>query len=118
MTRLCIINRNARSLAPKIDSLIDCMKETDTHVAIITETWLKDGEGLQRDKEDLALGASLGLLYKNRTHNANGIAYGGVVLIWNEGMINFQEVPLKNPDKFEVLVTVGTVPGQRESLLF
>ena len=35
-----IINGNARSLRPKIESLIDCFNETESTVGIITETWL------------------------------------------------------------------------------
>ena len=45
-----IINTNARSLCPKISSLIDCMSETDTRLAIITETWLQDGPQLEHNK--------------------------------------------------------------------
>ena len=42
-TQTNVINTNARSLCPKIDSLIDC---SDTTIAIITETWLADGKSL------------------------------------------------------------------------
>ena len=48
-TAINIINTNARSLSPKIDSLIDCFEELDATVGIVTETWLTDGESLQRD---------------------------------------------------------------------
>ena len=33
-----IINTNARSLCPKIESLIDCFEELDVHMALITES--------------------------------------------------------------------------------
>ena len=56
MTRLSIINTNARSLKPKLESLIDCMNETDGHVAVVTESWLKDGEALEEAKTDLMMG--------------------------------------------------------------
>ena len=35
-----IINTNARSLCPKIDSLVDCFEELNGTVGIVTETWL------------------------------------------------------------------------------
>ena len=47
------------------------MNETDAHVAIITESWLKDGKKLESDKQDISLGAGLGLLCKNRKPNPN-----------------------------------------------
>ena len=61
MTRLTLINTNARSLKPKLNSLIDCMNETDTHIAIVTESWLWDGLQLEADREDLILGSGIGL---------------------------------------------------------
>ena len=42
-TRLFIaLNTNARSLAPKLESLADCMTEIEADVAIVTETWMQD----------------------------------------------------------------------------
>ena len=52
------MNTNARSLCPKIHSLIDCFEDLQLTFATITETWLCDGEGLdEEDLSDLALGA-------------------------------------------------------------
>ena len=56
-----IINTNARSLCPKINSLIDCMEELPASLAIVTETWLSDGHGLEDDVDDLLNGAGLGI---------------------------------------------------------
>ena len=57
-----IINTNARSLCPKIDSLIDCLEEMNSSVGIITETWLADGASLEDDITDLIHGAGVGLI--------------------------------------------------------
>ena len=48
-----ITNTNARSLTPKITSFIDCFKEMETHIAVVTETWLQDGAALEDDVDDL-----------------------------------------------------------------
>ena len=37
-----IINTNARSLTPKINSFVEYLKELETSLAFITETWLSD----------------------------------------------------------------------------
>ena len=35
-----LINTNVRSLCPKINSLVECMKEVDAAFGVLTETWL------------------------------------------------------------------------------
>ena len=65
-TLINVINTNVRSLCPKIDSLIDCFDEMDATIGIITETWLADGDTLERDIHDLAKGAVLGMVCLNR----------------------------------------------------
>ena len=40
---LTIINTNARSLIPKIDSLDECFGELEADIAVVTETWMRDG---------------------------------------------------------------------------
>ena len=51
------INTNARSLCPKMSSLIDCFGDLSASIGVITETWLTDGESLQEDIDDLVLGS-------------------------------------------------------------
>ena len=75
-TNLTIINTNARSLCPKITSLIDCLDELEGSLAVVTETWLADGEALEADVVDLAAGAGLGMIHKNRLPNTHGVAHG------------------------------------------
>ena len=53
---LTLINTNARSLCPKVDSLIDCFHELSVDVAIVTEMWLKNGPELDQSVSDLELG--------------------------------------------------------------
>ena len=74
IVNLTIINTNARSLCLEIDSLVDCLNETDSHLAVVTETWLRDGESLEEDVEDLVQGTGLGMLYKNREACPNGVS--------------------------------------------
>ena len=60
------INTNARSLGPKINSLIDCFEEMEVAFGVITETWLAGGAGLQEDVEHFEAGAGIGLLTRSR----------------------------------------------------
>ena len=79
MTKLNIINANARSLKPKTSSLIDCMTELDVDFAILTETWLNDNQ-IGELQQDLSLGSGLGLVALNRKAHDNGVSYGGVAV--------------------------------------
>ena len=52
---LRIIDTNARSLGPKMKSLLDCIQE----ISIVTETWVRDGKDLEDDVQVLVLGRAL-----------------------------------------------------------
>ena len=47
---------NARSLSPKIISLMDCFEEFRLTLSIVTESWLADGTRLGEDLEELDMG--------------------------------------------------------------
>ena len=51
-----VINTNARSLYPKLNSLNDCMEETGAYLSVVTETWLRSGDELDKRKEHLGFG--------------------------------------------------------------
>ena len=70
------MNTNARSLKPKMDSLIENIKELQADLTIVTETWMRDKD-TQEAAQDLSLGARLGLLVRNRPPRDNGVTYGG-----------------------------------------
>ena len=93
------------------------MGETGAGVAVVTETWLKDGPGLQADMEDLRERAGLGMMVRNRRARESGVAYGGVACIWKESLGNFTEVKMKNPDGYEVLTCAGSLAGYRRKLV-
>ena len=76
-----IINTNARSLCPKINSLVDCFEEIGANLGVVTETWLSDGRGLEDDVQLFVLGTGLGMLYRNCPNNARGYAHGGVAFL-------------------------------------
>ena len=77
-----IVNTNARSLCPKINSLVDCFEEVGAQLGVITKTWLSDGIGLEDDVRDFVLGTGLGMLYRNRPENSRGFSHGGVAIVY------------------------------------
>ena len=76
---------NARSLVPKITSLIDAMHELDLTFAAITETWFKGGKQLQRELLDIEMAANIKIICRNRKSR------GGVCFAFRASMCNFKE---------------------------
>ena len=108
---LTFLNTNARSLCPKIKSLIDNMNEMDAAFAVVTETWLADGVTLEEDKQDLLLGEGFSLLCRNRQPDSRGRCYGGVGLMFRDDLCNFKQIDMPNQNNYEVLTAIGTVQG-------
>ena len=93
------------------------MCEIEAGVAVVTETWMREEEALDDIRRALELGEGMGMLCKNREPcQMNGVAYGGVALVWKERIGAFREVQLQNEEKHEVLVAVGTLRGQSRRL--
>ena len=90
---ITLINTYARSLTPKIDSLIDCFTEREVDIAVLTETWLRDGEELQANLLDLEQGAGISTLTLNRPpHPTTGVCHGGVAIMLKKTIGSFKTV--------------------------
>ena len=112
------MNTNARSLCPKIDSLLDCIEEMEATVAVVTETWLSDGQHLEDDKQDLLLGAGVSMICRNRNRNERtGLTHGGVAVMFREEACSFKEIKFDNHDNYEVLAVAGSIQGQKRKVL-
>ena len=105
-----VLVTNARSLSPKIESLINAFTEHDIDVALVSESWLKDGSVLNRDVIDLEHGTNLKIIYKNRPKNSVGARKvgGGVSIIFNKDTCNLKERKIVG-NKFELVVAVGRI---------
>ena len=115
---LTIINTNARSLCPKLDSLVDCYDELDVDIGIVTETWFRDGPDLDPALSDLDLGAGISSITLNREPNQQtGVAHGGVALLYKKKIGNFKKIDFPNPEKYEVLPVVGSLKGQSRKIV-
>ena len=58
-TIIKMLNTNARSLSPKIHSLLDNFRELELDLAVVTESWLADSRELDGDLVDLEEGTDL-----------------------------------------------------------
>ena len=101
---------NARSLAPKIESLHNNFEAHSLDVALVTESWLKDGSSLEQDIVDLEHGTDLKIVYKNRPKKqalARAVG-GGVSIIFNKHRCGFRERKITG-NKFELVAAIGRV---------
>ena len=108
--QLNIINTNARSLRPKIPSLIRCFLNLALTFAIVTETWFSSGGMLEKQSEDLLLGHGLVLHALNRPPSLSGASHGGVAVIARDSCTKSSIIKFANPEAFEVLPVLITLP--------
>ena len=82
---------------------MQCFSELEVDIAVVTETWLRDGLALDEDLRDLELGAGLGALVLNRRPNPRtGVAHGGVGIFYRKAIGTFKPLSLPNPEGFEL----------------
>ena len=111
-----IINTNARSLCPKVNSFIDCFNELDAQLAIVTETWFGDSPRLEQDLDDLLHATGIAMLTKNRAP-VGGVSYGGVAIAYRAASVQLQDLRYPNPDCFETIMAAGSMRGHSRKLV-
>ena len=116
---LKILLTNSRSLAPKIDSLQDYFTEHEIDIAMITESWLKDGRVLDQDVIDLEHGRDLKIIYRNRPKKSlsNRAVGGGVSIIYNKTKCTLRERKIRG-NKFELVAATGRLANSHKEMVF
>ena len=109
---LSFLNANARSLAPKIESLSDCLTEKGANIAFLTETWFQDSRDQYQALRDYSDRFSLGIINRNRSICARNLRqYGGVAIVYRYATTKLDEFILDNPNEYEVVAAVGKING-------
>ena len=111
-----MINTNARSIRPKLNSFVDNFSELELTFSIITETWLADGDALEELTEVLLLKHGLNLYAKNRPLNNTGGSHGGVAIVTRDLCSKFKPYQFDNPEDFEVFAVTGCVQKLEKKL--
>ena len=100
-----------------MESLADCFDELGGDLAIVTETWLQDGN-LENQAIDTAGEHGLNSFTLNRaTVAANGRQYGGVAIFSRAASSKLEVVNIANPENFEVLCVAGKIAKVREKIV-
>ena len=96
--------------------MADSIFELEANVAIVTETWLQDGQ-LDSAVLDVAGEHGLDLVARNRLGvAANGRQYGGVAIVSRSSASNLKPLEIDNPECFEVLCVTGKVSKMRDKV--
>ena len=102
---------NARSLAPKLDSLIEYITEYDIAAAIISESWFKPGIQLEQEINDLQKAEGLDLFHHSRKLSKKGRpAGGGVAIVVKRSACVVKEFKITR-GRSEIVCAVGRVVG-------
>ena len=104
-TSLVFSLSNARSLAKKIDSMIDMFREKGLSFAMITETWFKNDRYTNQELEDITSAEKIEFICKNRTSNKRG---GGVAVAFDNTKASFKKLQIQG-NKFELVGVVGKI---------
>ena len=110
-----IINTNARSLKPKINSFIDCFSETEAQLAIVTETWFGDSSELEGQLDDLLQATGIAMLCRNRPP-VGGLCHSGVAIGYRASQMVLRELHWPNPENFEVICAAGNLRGHAKKV--
>ena len=103
-----ILLSNARSLAPKIMPLIDCMSELKCDFTMITEMWFRGGKKLDSELTNIKGATGINIICKNQWVGNRGGATGeGVAIAVNTGKCNLKKRVLKS--KHEIVCVVGKI---------
>ena len=92
------------------------MAESSSVIAVVTETWFREGPLLQERREEAEKMMGLHMHTRSRPLAENGVSYGGVALLWRGGRANFVKVPIKN-NAYEVLAAAGSLPGYSRKII-
>ena len=107
---------NARSLWPKMASLVEFFAETDSDMAVISETWFFKSEALSNLSARVGDEHGLGLInhcrkrLKNRPNPG-----GGVSIIFRKNKLNMKPLAVNVKGK-EICVAEGKLEGQARTL--
>ena len=122
----CVMNRrkndvnfllaNARSLAPKMRSLVDSFNNLDLSFAIITESWLKPGSNLRDYITDLAAGLNLKIIHVSRKAKNGRNAGGGVALVYKPSKCQLNEYRIRRGNA-EIVCATGKITGSKRKIV-
>ena len=111
------VNTNARSLRPKITSLLDAFSNLDLTFSVITETWFTDGGNLQLESENLLLGHGINSLSRCRPPGRGGYSHGGVSILYRDSIAKAKLLSYPNPEEYEVIAATLTLVGVKRKFV-
>ena len=101
---------NARSLLPKIESMVETMQEIDCEISIVTETWFQAGKQLDNNIKQIRADYGYEVIKRDRQTTRGG----GMAIVYKKGDIIMSEI--KTSGKYEIVASIARRSGQRRKL--
>ena len=99
-----------------MNSFIDCFKELEVQLAVITETWFGDSDELESNLDDLLHATGILTITRNR-QSVNGVCYSGVAICYRASNVVLKDLKYWNPDNYETLMVAGSIKGHSRKLV-
>ena len=106
---------NARSLRPKLYSMIETLEQIQGHIAVITETWFGGGEALEQNLRDITDMTGYAFIRKDRCETGSSSRGGGVAIVYKKDSIEITQVKVEG--NFEVVAALGRRTAQRRKII-
>lgn len=91
--------------------MVDTMHEVDAHIALVTETWMKNTPAINRQLQDMQDALGYACIRKDRV-SGNG---GGVAILYKTGDLVLNQI--KTGTNHEIVAAVGRRIGQRRKIV-
>ena len=105
---------NARSLLPKVGSMVDAFQSLDLHFACLTETWFRGGRQLADQLDELEDRKGIKIIHKSRDGRRKRSG-GGVAIAFDTSTCNLKRRQMANlPSTAESFVPSAGWPRSKE----
>ena len=105
-----IASTNARSIAPKMNSMIECFRNLDLCFFAVTETWLRNDRRTRGEISDVAASEKIAIITRSRDTRG-----GGVAIAYDTERVEMREEKIR-ANKWEVLFVKGQLQGIRRKI--
>ena len=107
---------NARSLRPKIESVIESFEELNTTIMTVSETWLTRDPLSERALSELENGHGIGCIRRDRPSKTSRNPGGGVAILFRKSLITLKELRFKRSG-FEIVAATGKLRNSKNTVV-
>lgn len=97
--------------------LVENFNELELDVAIVAESWLKEGAAPNKDLTDLEHGEGIRVIHKSRKSQKGRNAGGGIAIVYNKSKIKLSNRPMPGCGKTELVCADGKLHDNKRTVI-